>query len=421
MKPLLVFQGPHFTRSGYGDRSRDILKALRKLDMYDVKIIPMRWGNTPQDQVDPTDEFGAWMIDRIVTSLSHKPDVFMQLSVPNEFVPMGYYNIGITAGTESSIAPVEFIQGVNRMDLTLVSSTFTKMVLEQTEYKEPKTGEEVKVTKPIEVMFEGVDIDIFTKRSGLTHLDLIPEDFCFLCVGHWLKGDLGEDRKDIGMVVKTFVNAFRNTPSKNRPALILKTSSATFSMMDRKVMEDKIRNAMGNSPNRPNVYLIHGDMSPHEMSSMYHHPKVKAMVSFTKGEGFGRPLLEFTLTGKPIIVSGWSGHMDFLPDENTDFLVGELKYVHPSAADKFNTKDAHWFSVSYSNAAKVMLSVFEKYNTHLKKSKGLVANTLSKFTLDKMADRFKFILDSNVKYRPKLIELELPSPTKIEVPKFKIQ
>ena len=48
-----------------------------------------------------------------------------------------------------------------------------------------------------------------------------------------------------------------------------------------------------------------------EMNEIYNHSKIKAMVSLTKGEGFGRPLLEFSLTKKPIMVSGWSGHMDF--------------------------------------------------------------------------------------------------------------
>ena len=52
-KPLLVFQAPVATRSGYGDHSRDILKSLFELDKYDVKIVPTRWGNTPQDQLDP--------------------------------------------------------------------------------------------------------------------------------------------------------------------------------------------------------------------------------------------------------------------------------------------------------------------------------------------------------------------------------
>ena len=47
------------------------------------------------------------------------------------------------------------------------------------------------------------------------------------------------------------------------------------------------------------------------MNELYNHPKVKAMVSMTKGEGYGRPLAEFGLSKKPIIASGWSGQCRF--------------------------------------------------------------------------------------------------------------
>ena len=33
-KPLLLFQAPIATRSGYGDHSRDILKSIFDLDRY---------------------------------------------------------------------------------------------------------------------------------------------------------------------------------------------------------------------------------------------------------------------------------------------------------------------------------------------------------------------------------------------------
>ena len=48
------------------------------------------------------------------------------------------------------------------------------------------------------------------------------------------------------------------------------------------------------------------------MNSFYNHSKIKAMISFAKGEGFGRPLLEFSTTGKPIIAPYYSGQTDFL-------------------------------------------------------------------------------------------------------------
>jgi len=200
-KPTLVFQGPIFTRSGYGDHCRDLMKSLRKMDKYDIKIIPLRWGNTPQNQVTDQDEFGRWMLERVVGVVEQKPDVFMQVSVANEFEPKGHYNIGITAGVETTIAPKDFIDGSNKMDLILVPSHFTRQNLGGTVYqqKNQQTDEivgEIRVVKPIEVLFEGVDTDIFESsvpsKTNTDILENIKEDFCFLVVGHWLKGDLGQ-------------------------------------------------------------------------------------------------------------------------------------------------------------------------------------------------------------------------------------
>src|SRR5210317_1735972 len=135
-KPLLVYQAPVFTRSGYGDHARDILRSLFKMDKYDVKVVPTRWGNTPQNQVDQSTEFGRKVLENVTTQVDRKPDIFMQMSVANEFEPKGNFNIGITAGVETTIAPKDFIDGSNKMDLILVPSQFTKEVLTTTVYQE---------------------------------------------------------------------------------------------------------------------------------------------------------------------------------------------------------------------------------------------------------------------------------------------
>jgi hypothetical protein len=420
-KPLLVFQGPVFTRSGYGDHSRDLLKSLKTMDRYDIKIVPLRWGNTPQNQLDPSTEFGRWMMERVITQITQKPDVFMQVSVANEFQPIGHYNIGVTAGVETTIIPKDFIDGVNRMDLTLVPSKFTKDVLVGTVYqqKDKNSGNivgEFKTTKPVEVLFEGVDVGIFLNPTkDVDVLSEVKTDFNFLTVGHWLKGNLGQDRKDIGMVIKTFATVFQNLPKEKQPGLIIKTSSAGFSVMDRENMRERIEDLTKSfGDNCPPIYLIHGDLSETEMASLYHHPKVKAMVSFTKGEGYGRPLAEFTLSGKPILVSGWSGHIDFLPTEHSVLLEGTLTQVDESAADTFILKEAQWFSVNYSNAASLMYDVFNNYKVYTEKSKGLVKNTLNRFTLEKMNEVFDSIMKSYVVEGPKIVPIKLPKLEKIK-------
>jgi hypothetical protein len=161
-------------------------------------------------------------------------------------------------------------------------------------------------------------------------------------------------------------------------------------------------------------------MEETDMSNLYHHPKVKAMISFAKGEGYGRPMAEFTLTGKPIIASGWSGQMDFLPPDNAVLLEGNLTPVHESAADQFCMKEAQWFTANYSNAANKIYDVYNNYNTYLQKSAGLKENTLKNFTLDKMNEKFEQILNTYVKEQPKLVPFNMPTvnSTKMQIPKL---
>ena len=417
-KPLLVFQAPVATRSGYGDHSRDILKSLFELDRYDIKIVPTRWGNTPQDQLDPSSEFGQNIIQNIVTQLDRQPDIYIQISVANEFRRVGKYNIGITAGVETTIAPQEFIQGGNQMDLIITPSQFTKDVLVKTSYDQvdkntkQKVGE-LKLEKPVEVLFEGVNTEIFNGKSSKSILDSVDTDFNFLFVGHWLAGDLGQDRKDVGMMIKTFCTVFKDLPKKQQPGLILKTSQAGFSVMEREGISKKIQEVTNQFGDKcPPIHLVFGDLSESELNSLYNDKKVKAFLMFTKGEGYGRPLAEFASTGKPIIVSKWSGHTDFLPEENTVYLEGELKEVHQSAANKFLLKEAKWFTLDYSKAAGKIYDVFKNYKTYLKKSEGLKTNIVKNFNLTKQTEVLKGILDKYVKVQQK-VELKLPEIKKL--------
>ena len=426
-KPLLVFQAPVFTRSGYGDHARDILRSLFKMNKYDVKVVPMRWGNTPQNQIDQSTEFGRMVLANVVTQVDRKPDIFMQMSVANEFEPKGNYNIGITAGVETTVIPKEFIDGGNKMDLVLVPSNFTKSLFTGTVYQEKnqQTGQvvgEIKFTKPIEVLFEGVDIDRYVNypKPEKDILEDVQTDFNFLFVGHWLKGEIGQDRKDIGMMVKTFATVFKFLPKEKRPGLILKTSHAGFSVIDRENIREKIENILSTITDVPPIYLLHGDLDDTEMAQLYNHPKVKAMVSFTKGEGYGRPLAEFATTGKPILVSGWSGHTDFLPTEKTVFLEGELTNVHESAADKFLLKESKWFTVNYSDAANKMYKVFNGYDDLLKQTSGLREHILDNFSLDKMHEVFEQLMDKYTSAVPQIKPFNVPklNKQKMQLPKL---
>jgi glycosyltransferase involved in cell wall biosynthesis len=260
-------------------------------------------------------------------------------------------------------------------------------------------------------LFEGVDETIYNNQYN--HIDLdIKEDFAFLFVGHWLKGDLGQDRKDVGMLIKCFAHAF--SEHEDKPALVLKTSSATFSVKQREDFKRKISELTNGIENPPPIYLLFGDLTNSEMNELYNHPKIKSMVSITKGEGFGRPLLEFTMTGKPVIASNWSGHKDFLPMDKAIMVGGKLTDVHNSAVDDFVISGSKWFTANYNEFTEVLKLVHKDYNTFLAKSEILREENLKKFTLNKMKERFETIITTNTTMAPQQKEIILPKLNKVK-------
>jgi len=432
MKQYAVISCPLDTYSGYGARSRDFVKALYELkkDEWDIEILPQRWGSTPWGYISDNEEEWGWVIPLFNTTgqLKKQPDFWCQVTVPNEFQPIGKFNLGVTAGIETTLCHASWIDGVNRMNLTLVSSEHAKNVFQQSTFVESNPQgqkvRDIKLEKPVEVLFEGADLNKYffiedekiPDTDLVATLDTIKEDFNYLLVGHWLQGDLGEDRKNIGLTIKTFLETFKN--KKNKPGLILKVSGGGASIMDRDAtLEkiDKIRKTI-DSKDLPNIYLIHGELDDQDMNYLYNHGKVKAMVSLTKGEGFGRPLLEFSLSKKPIIVTAYSGHIDFLFIEYVSMVGGQVTQIHPSAVvENMLIPESGWFSPDIKQVEFYLRDVFEKYSKYQEKAKQQAHKSKTMFSFDEMKNMLAIYLDRV----PKQVGLTLPKLRKIELPKLK--
>lgn len=429
MKQLCVISAPPDTYSGYGARSRDFIKAIYDLkkDEWEIIILPQRWGNTNWGFLDDNIEEWGWMKELFIkANLTRQPDVWIQVTVPNEFQPVGKVNIGVTAGIETTICDHSWIEGCNRMNVVFASSKHAKQVFEQSSFdqKDPqgRTIKQIKLEKPVEVLFEGVDLnkyfyqDITPSTELVQTLNEIKEEFNYLFVGHWLQGELGEDRKDVGMLIKTFLEIFKG--KRYKPGLVLKTSSATSCIMDRDELIkkiDTIRNMVGDK-DLPNIYLLHGDLDDSDMNDLYNHPKVKAMVSFTKGEGYGRPLAEFCLSKKPVIVSAWSAPLDFISPEFAIMLPGRISQIHPSAVvPNMLLAESSWFTVDYKAASKALQDVFENYTKYEVMGRRQGHKIKSEFSFDSMLLVLQSYLD---RYVPKQVQLKLPQLKKIDLPKL---
>ena len=411
------------------------------MDKFDIKIVGLRWGDCPMNALDlenPQDKAIDDLIIRGPVNLPRQPEINIEIRVPNEFQTLGKYNIGITAGMETTLVSPEWIEGCNRMDLIIVPSQHSKNVFQNSQWdkmQDTPQGQQkvgvIKLEKPIEVLFEGAEESIFHPTDNIPNelndtLNSIKEPFGFLYVGHWLRGELGQDRKDTGMLVKVFLETFKN--KKNPPALIMKTSSATFSIMDRDDILNRIeqiKKTIDGVKKFPPIYVLHGDLTDEEMNGLYNHPKVKASVSFTKGEGFGRPLLEATFADKLVIASNWSGHIDFLDSKLSVLLPGKLNNVHESSVwEKVILRESQWFTANYAYASKVLTDVwmnFSKYNVRAKKQGSM---NRKRFSLSAMTDLFTKILNDNLPTFSEKVDLKLPTLKKVdastELPKLNL-
>ena len=427
MKNTFVISCPIDTYSGYGARSRDLVKAIIELDKYDVKIMSQRWGSTPFGFIKDNPEWEFLSKHLLFNNqLTTQPDIWAQITCPNEFQAVGKYNIGVTAGIETTRCDASWIIGMNRMNINLVSSQHSKQVFLDSKYDQmdqktnQKTGE-IKIEKPIEVLLEGANLDVYKpiKKEEIKNQELfkdingIPEDFAFLVVGHWMQGAFGEDRKNIGVTLKSFYETFKN--KKKKPALIIKTSTVSSSHMDRREIMKRIASIReACSGNLPNIYLLHGNFSNKEMNELYNHPKVKAMVSHTKGEGFGRPLLEFSLSNKPVICSGWSGQIDFLHNEKSLLLGGKLTPVHPSAQVKdLILEGSQWFTTDPNQIHGSYLEVYNKYKFWSTRGKQQGYHSRTYFAFENMKAKIKEIFDTNISVS---VGLDLPPLKKITKP-----
>jgi len=410
--------------SGYSSDARDKVKAIIELkeEIWDIKIIVCDWGSTPRGFLTDNEEEWGWMKNYIINEpIKSQPDYMIWITIPTEAKPVGHYNILMTAGIETTICDGSWIESLNKMDMTLVPSNHSKnvfqdIIFEKRDQNNNSLGQ-LKLEKPVHVVFEGSNTDIFYPISDadedIFNLEGIEENFCFLFNSVWIGNSLLNDRKHLGLLIKLFYETFKNTP--NPPALILKTSVGTSSYMSKDEVLKRIKYIRKTVEHKtlPNIYILNGNITDDDMNDLYNHPKVKAMINLTHGEGFGRSLLEFSLVNKPIITTNWSGQTDFLDSSLTTLLPGELQPVHPSAVNQWILKDSKWFEVDQKAACYAMNDVFKNYKKYQVKAIKQGYKNRNSFSYEKMKELMGKLL-KDIPQFPTFQPIVLPKLTKIK-------
>jgi len=321
MKKKVLVRAPVLTRSGYGEHSRFVLRALRQHeDEIDIYLLPVNWGKCGWIYND--DEERRWL-DSLINKTAHyhqegnpQYDASIQVTIPNEWERFAPINIGVTAGIETNIVAPVWLEKCNLMDKVITISNHSKSGFQNTVYDavHKETGQKfpLKCTTPVEVVHYPV------KKYEESKINLkLKTDFNFLAMAQWA------GRKNLENTITWFVEEFIDNPEVG---LVVKTFAEGNSVMDRHRIEDRLTSLLKKYENRKcKVYFFHGDMTDQEIHSIYKHPKIKALVSLAHGEGFGLPLFEAAYSGIPVIAPEWSGHLDFLCAPKKDKKTGNEK------------------------------------------------------------------------------------------------
>ena len=274
-------------------------------DLFDIYLEPLNWGQTAW--VSKSSEENEWfnkMIQKTGLYIRNNPvfDMSVQVTIPNEWERIAPINIGVTAGIESTRVSPDWIEKSNMMDKVIVVSEHAKYGFDNTSYikTHKQTGQQHEMSNktPIEV----VGYPVRDYKPATINIDF-KHDFNYLLMAQW------GPRKNLENTIRWFIEENYD----EEVGLVVKTSIRNGSIGDRSATYERLKKLIDEYDDRTcAVYLVHGTMEPEEVTALYKHPKIKAFIGLSHGEGFGLPLFEAAYNSMPVITTGWGGQCDFL-------------------------------------------------------------------------------------------------------------
>lgn len=320
----VLFRGPALTQSGYGVHSRQVIKWLLSRQNVELHVQALPWGETPWI-IDANAYDG--LIGKILSAtgpLNKKADITFQLQLPNEWdASLGNFNVGITAGVETDKSNPEWIDACNKMDHIIVPSEHTKKSL-------MAAGT---LIKPVSVIPESFcDAIIKENHDPNVRTPTFKTAFNFLIFGQLTGTSVDNDRKNTFNTIKWLCEKFKDDQDVG---IVLKTNAGRNTKIDRLFVKNSMKQLLTavRSSKFPRFYLLHGDMSDEEVVAMLRYPTIKGLVTLTRGEGFGLPILEAAACDLPVIATSWSGHTDFMKLGKYTEIDYQLKPVPQSRID----------------------------------------------------------------------------------------
>ena len=372
----VLLRAPLLTSSGYGVHSRQIFEAIESIPNIDLEVECLNWGKTPWLLNGETNDGLVGRIMNCSKALNPPYDLTIQVQLPDEWNPaLGKKNIGISAVVETDKCSPKWIEACNKMDVIVVPSSFTKNVLNNSGI----------VTTPIKVIPEWFNQYIVNDDLKIDNNLKFKTENNFLIVGQLGAMKAEDDRKNIFQTIKWVVENFKN---RDDVGVVIKTNMGKNTSIDKKITLNVLNQMKQHfSKSKVKIYLLHGTMSDQEIAALYRHKKIKCLVSATRGEGYGLPLIEAAASGLPVIATNWSGHLDFLNKINFLSVDYDLKEISESRVDNRifypGFKWAEPRESSFKSRLNEIINNFNSVSKNAQENKAIILKQFSKESISK--------------------------------------
>lgn len=335
--PSVLWSAPLYDPSGYAVEARSLYPSLkyRKLRM---KAQPLGGSRSVPLERDEARELDDLTRRKVVSEYVH-----LQYSDPMEYRTdaAAAASVGRTVFPTDRI-PEEWVARCNEMDEIWVPSHFNLETFSRSGVEERK----------LRVIPTSVDTERFSNRATPLNLPN-PKGFNFLTVFDM------NCRKGWELLVRAYVEEFN---AREEVCLYLKTgygSSAAAGQEDHRLIT-YILEILGRDPDRiPDVVLVNETLSNRQMPSLY--CAADAFVLPSRGEAFGRSLMEAMACSLPVIGTGWSGNTEFMTDTNSYLIDYELAEVDEDAVDEDGRLAGHrWAEPSVDHLKLLLRKVYER-------------------------------------------------------------
>ena len=393
MKKVLL-RGPLLSNSGYGVHSRQVFEYLITRKDIDLKCDILSWGNTSW-QLKEYDDKSFLNIEKIIEKYISKDDInssyedkfdeTYQVCFPNEWIKISSFDVGITAGVETTLCNPMWLKHINLMDKVIVPSEFTMQTFENT-----SKYHDIEINTDIKVIPEYYPEEFLLEQSSFDILKNITTENNVLIIGQLTSTDQECDRKNI---FETIEHSIRELSKYENTGLIIKTNLGSNNFKDfinvRKAFSSYIKEIKEELKEKtPKLYFIHGNMSPLELKSLYESKKIKFLLSCTRGEGFGLTMLEAAVCGLPIVATNHSAYKEYL-----DYFIGidcKINNIsHKKIDNEVFVENSSWADFDKNSLSDIISKIFNNNLINYEKVSLQKKNLINKMSKTSIINIYK--------------------------------